>query len=150
LAVLATYVGDEFLALYHCVRSLAVKEPFPDAWDNLILLFERVRLDFFPHLWLIIFILNTFTPTSIFYLGISYGVMILQNRSSHLRSLHGEADFDFLKPFERSNVQSELQSSDDFSNCNMLKAEHNCSVETDLWSLFIRTMSFFFLKSRYS
>ncbi|XWS19613.1 hypothetical protein CRYUN_Cryun31cG0030600 [Craigia yunnanensis] len=41
LAVLATYVGDEFLALYHCVRSLAVKEPFPDAWNNLILLFER-------------------------------------------------------------------------------------------------------------
>ncbi|GAB4826969.1 hypothetical protein Ancab_033850 [Ancistrocladus abbreviatus] len=41
LAVLATYVGDEFLALYHCVRSLAVKEPFPDALDNLILLFEK-------------------------------------------------------------------------------------------------------------
>lgn len=110
LAVLATYVGDEFLALYHCVRSLAVKEPFPDALDNLILLFER-------------------------------------NRSSHLRSLHGEADFDFLKPFERSNIQSKLQSSDDFSNCNMLKAEHNCSVETDLWPRLIRTMSFFFLKS---
>ncbi|KAK8504021.1 hypothetical protein V6N13_092749 [Hibiscus sabdariffa] len=43
LAVLATYVGDEFLALYHCVKSLAVKEPFPDAWNNLILLFERNR-----------------------------------------------------------------------------------------------------------
>ncbi|KAK9131822.1 hypothetical protein Scep_011350 [Stephania cephalantha] len=41
LAVLATYVGDELLALYHCLRSLAVKEPFPDAWDNLILLFEK-------------------------------------------------------------------------------------------------------------
>ncbi|CAK7350571.1 unnamed protein product [Dovyalis caffra] len=41
LAVLATYVGDEFLALYHCIRSLAVKDPFPDAWNNLILLFER-------------------------------------------------------------------------------------------------------------
>ncbi|KAF1882270.1 hypothetical protein Lal_00038916 [Lupinus albus] len=41
LAVLATYIGDEFLALYHCVRSLAVKEPFPDAWKNLILLFEK-------------------------------------------------------------------------------------------------------------
>ena len=44
LAVLAIYVGDEFLALYHCIRSLAVKDPFPDAWNNLILLFERVRL----------------------------------------------------------------------------------------------------------
>lgn len=43
LAVLATYLGDEFLALYHCTRSLAVKEPFPDAWNNLILLFEKVR-----------------------------------------------------------------------------------------------------------
>ncbi|MBA0626843.1 hypothetical protein Godav_004430 [Gossypium davidsonii] len=43
LAVLATYVGDEFLALYHCIRSLAVKEPFPDAWNNLVLLFERNR-----------------------------------------------------------------------------------------------------------
>lgn len=43
LAVLAIYIGDEFLALYHCIRSLAVKEPFPDAQGNLILLFERVR-----------------------------------------------------------------------------------------------------------
>ena len=44
LAVLAIYVGDEFLALYHCVRSLAVKEPFLDAWENLYLLFEKNRL----------------------------------------------------------------------------------------------------------
>ncbi|KAG5023360.1 hypothetical protein JHK82_019263 [Glycine max] len=43
LAVLATYIGDDFLALYHCVRSLAVKEPFPDAWDNFILLLEKNR-----------------------------------------------------------------------------------------------------------
>ncbi|VVA92853.1 unnamed protein product [Arabis nemorensis] len=43
LAVLATYVGDEFLALYHCVRSLAVKEPFPGALNNLLLLFEKNR-----------------------------------------------------------------------------------------------------------
>nr|XP_027112028.1 protein SMG7L-like isoform X2 [Coffea arabica] len=41
LALLATYVGDAFLALYHCTRSLAVKEPFPDAWNNLMLLFEE-------------------------------------------------------------------------------------------------------------
>ncbi|XP_030543545.2 nonsense-mediated mRNA decay factor SMG7-like [Rhodamnia argentea] len=44
LALLSTYVGDEFLALYHCIRSLAVKEPFPDAWNNLILLLEKSRL----------------------------------------------------------------------------------------------------------
>ncbi|QHO14830.1 hypothetical protein S245_032132 [Arachis hypogaea] len=43
LAVLATYIGDEFLAMYHSIRSLAVKEPFPDAWNNLILLFEKNR-----------------------------------------------------------------------------------------------------------
>ncbi|CAA3026239.1 SMG7L [Olea europaea subsp. europaea] len=43
LALLATYVGDSFLALYHCIRSLAVKEPFPDAWNNLMLLFEKNR-----------------------------------------------------------------------------------------------------------
>ncbi|KAG2318902.1 hypothetical protein Bca4012_054873 [Brassica carinata] len=43
LAVLATYVGDEFMALYHCVRSLAVKEPFPGASNNLLLLFEKNR-----------------------------------------------------------------------------------------------------------
>lgn len=42
LALLATYTGDPFLALYHCIRSLAVKEPFPDAWNNLMLLFEEV------------------------------------------------------------------------------------------------------------
>ncbi|KAI3498754.1 hypothetical protein L1887_34535 [Cichorium endivia] len=41
LALLATYIGDDFLALYHCVRSLAVKEPFPDAQDNIMLLFEK-------------------------------------------------------------------------------------------------------------
>ena len=43
LALLATYVGDPFLALYHCIRSLAVKEPFPDAWKNILLLFEEVK-----------------------------------------------------------------------------------------------------------
>ncbi|XP_057764481.1 nonsense-mediated mRNA decay factor SMG7-like [Salvia miltiorrhiza] len=43
LALLATYVGDAFLALYHCIRSLAVKEPFPDAWRNILLLFEENR-----------------------------------------------------------------------------------------------------------
>ncbi|KAL7088976.1 hypothetical protein ACP275_13G160900 [Erythranthe tilingii] len=43
LALLATYVGDAFLALYHCVRSLSVKEPFPDAWRNIMLLFEENR-----------------------------------------------------------------------------------------------------------
>lgn len=43
LALLATYIGDDFLALYHCIRSLAVKEPFPDARDNIMLLFEKVN-----------------------------------------------------------------------------------------------------------
>ncbi|XP_073137976.1 nonsense-mediated mRNA decay factor SMG7-like [Henckelia pumila] len=43
LALLATYVGDSFLALYHSMRSLEVKEPFPDAWGNLVLLFEKIN-----------------------------------------------------------------------------------------------------------
>ncbi|XP_042520470.1 protein SMG7L [Macadamia integrifolia] len=50
LAVLATYIGDEFLTLYHCIRSLAVKNPFPDAWDNLNLLFDKNRASNLPSL----------------------------------------------------------------------------------------------------
>nr|GMC83883.1 protein SMG7L [Ipomoea batatas] len=50
LALLATYISDAFLALYHCVRSLAVKEPFPDAWNNLMLLFEENRSSHFHSL----------------------------------------------------------------------------------------------------
>ncbi|KAK8629375.1 hypothetical protein V6N13_078217 [Hibiscus sabdariffa] len=109
LAVLATYVGDEFLALYHCVRSLAVKEPFPDAWNNLILLFER-------------------------------------NRSSHLHSLSSEADFDFLKPFQRSDSQVKSQSSEKISQDSPLKDENDHSG-MNFWPLLIRSLSFFFLKS---
>lgn len=111
LAVLATYIGDEFLALYHCIRSLAVKEPFPDAWNNLMLLFEK-------------------------------------NRSSSLHSLSSKAHFDFLNPSEKCVVQNELQLSDGFPNCNTSKAsEHLFSFKTDLWSLFIRMISFFIIKS---
>ena len=110
LAVLATYVGDEFLALYHCVRSLAVKEPFPDAWKNLIVLFE-------------------------------------ENRLSNLQSLSKEAHFDFLKPSKSFEmIQSQL--SDGSSNCSISSStEEVHSVETDLWSLIIRMISFFFIKS---
>lgn len=43
LALLGTYVGDSFLSLYHCLRSLAVEEPFPDVWRNLMLLIEENR-----------------------------------------------------------------------------------------------------------
>eukprot|EP01018_Ginkgo_biloba_P025128 Gb_21699 [translate_table: standard] len=43
LAVLATYVGDELLAVYRYFRSLAVETPFVTARDNLILLFEKNR-----------------------------------------------------------------------------------------------------------
>ncbi|GLJ08852.1 hypothetical protein SUGI_0097090 [Cryptomeria japonica] len=47
LAVLATYVGDELLALYRYFRSLAVELPFGTARDNLILLFEKNQLHYF-------------------------------------------------------------------------------------------------------
>lgn len=95
LAVLATYVHDEFAALYHCVRSAAVKEPFPDAWDNLVVLLEK-------------------------------------NRSSHLSSLSTDAHFNLSKPSERSNVLLRSQPSD----------------QHELWSLFVRIISFFYIKSR--
>ncbi|XP_010108172.2 protein SMG7L [Morus notabilis] len=103
LAVLATYIGDEFLALYHCIRSLAVKEPFPDAWDNLLLLLER-------------------------------------NRSSPLQSLSSEAQFNFIKPYERSITKTNSKSID-HSSCR-----NNGSAATDFWSLFIRIISFFVVK----
>ncbi|KAG8634505.1 protein SMG7L isoform X2 [Manihot esculenta] len=109
LAVLATYVGDEFLALYHCIRSLAVREPFPDAWNNLILLFER-------------------------------------NRSSHLHFLCIEAQFDLLNLSE-STFLTKSPSANDASNCKMGQAGDEGSRGIHLWPLFIRTISFFFLKS---
>ncbi|XP_038876945.1 protein SMG7L [Benincasa hispida] len=99
LAVLATYVNDQFLAMYHCVRSSAVKEPFPDAWDNLVLLFER-------------------------------------NRSSLLPSLSRDGQFNFLRPSEKCFLKSKSQIKDD-----------NKCLETDLFSLLIRTLGFFFIKS---
>lgn len=43
LAVLATYIGDEMLAVYHYFRSLASEAPFLTAKDNLVLLFEKNR-----------------------------------------------------------------------------------------------------------
>ncbi|XP_047179959.1 nonsense-mediated mRNA decay factor SMG7-like [Vigna umbellata] len=107
LAVLATYIGDEFLALYHCIRSLAVKQPFPDAWNNLILLFEK-------------------------------------NRSSPLEFVSSEVSVDFMKPFCRIE-ETKVQGKDDSSNCN--KSEGKNNHFTKLWSLIVRTMSFFFISS---
>jgi hypothetical protein len=42
LAVLATYVDDELLAVYRYYRSLAVEVAFLTARDNLLMLFEKV------------------------------------------------------------------------------------------------------------
>ncbi|XP_059670801.1 nonsense-mediated mRNA decay factor SMG7-like [Cornus florida] len=110
LALLATYVGDDFIALYHCVRSLAVKEPFPDAWDNLILLFEK--------------------------------------NMSHWQSPSGEVHFNFSKPAERIILETKSQSSRGSSNNSVLEAtEDVSSVKKDLWPLFVRMISFFFIES---
>ncbi len=38
LAVLATYTDDDFEAIYHYFRSLAVSNPFVTAKDNLVVL----------------------------------------------------------------------------------------------------------------
>ncbi|XP_059665402.1 nonsense-mediated mRNA decay factor SMG7 [Cornus florida] len=43
LAILATYSGDEFVAVYRYFRSLAVENPFSTARDNLIVAFEKNR-----------------------------------------------------------------------------------------------------------
>ncbi|CAE5958709.1 unnamed protein product [Arabidopsis arenosa] len=101
LAVLATYVGDEFLALYHCVRSLAVKEPFPGASNNLLLLFEK-------------------------------------NRSSPLKSLSTDAQFNFSNPSERNITVKNV------------REDRNLIAGVDLWPLVVRTTSFFFLKSSFN
>ncbi|MBA0757755.1 hypothetical protein Gotri_020823 [Gossypium trilobum] len=46
LAILASYSGDELLAVYRYFRSLAVDNPFLTARDNLIVAFEKNRLNF--------------------------------------------------------------------------------------------------------
>ncbi|KAL6073696.1 Telomerase activating protein Est1 [Balamuthia mandrillaris] len=43
MAVLATYVDDELNAVYRYFRSLAVRNPFVTARDNLVVLFEKNR-----------------------------------------------------------------------------------------------------------
>ena len=47
LAILATYMGDELVAVYRYFRSLAVEIPFSTARDNLIIIFDKVFV-FFP------------------------------------------------------------------------------------------------------
>ncbi|KAG6486395.1 hypothetical protein ZIOFF_054965 [Zingiber officinale] len=46
LAILASYSGDELLAIYRYFRSLAVDIPFSTAKDNLIVAFEKNRQSF--------------------------------------------------------------------------------------------------------
>ncbi|CAL9063155.1 unnamed protein product [Musa banksii] len=43
LAILASYLGDDLLAVYRYFRSLAVEIPFSTARDNLIIAFEKNR-----------------------------------------------------------------------------------------------------------
>ncbi|CAH8271618.1 unnamed protein product [Arabidopsis lyrata] len=43
LAIVASYLGDEFTTTYRYFRSLAVEIPFPTARDNLIVAFEKNR-----------------------------------------------------------------------------------------------------------
>lgn len=43
LAILATYSGDEMMAVYRYFRSLAAENPFSTARDNLIVAFEKNR-----------------------------------------------------------------------------------------------------------
>jgi protein SMG7 len=41
LAVLATYVNDDFNAMYHYFRSMSSANPFPTSKENLMVLFEK-------------------------------------------------------------------------------------------------------------
>ncbi|XAR59164.1 hypothetical protein NMG60_11014841 [Bertholletia excelsa] len=110
LALLATYIGDEFLALYHCIRSLAIKEPFPDASDNLILLFEK-------------------------------------NRSSHLNSLSKKLQFNFLNPSARITSNTGLPSHSGSMNNDVPQTSENIHcTRSELWPLFVRMISFFFIE----
>lgn len=58
LAILASYSGDELVAVYRYFRSLATESPFSTARDNLIVAFEKVL----PYVVLVdgIFVLCTF------------------------------------------------------------------------------------------
>lgn len=75
-------------------------------------------------------------------------LVILQNRSCDLPSLSGGEQFDFLQPFERSDSLVKLQSSEKVSDDVPLKGENDHSAGMNFWLLLIRTLSFFFLKSR--
>ncbi|KAI8920216.1 hypothetical protein DFJ77DRAFT_451699 [Powellomyces hirtus] len=43
LAVIASYAGDELLAVEYYLRSLAISKPFATAFENLDILFEKVQ-----------------------------------------------------------------------------------------------------------
>lgn len=47
LAILATYSGDELVAVYRYFRSLGIDNPFSTARDNLIVAFEKNRQSYF-------------------------------------------------------------------------------------------------------
>ncbi|GAB2295603.1 hypothetical protein Dimus_029760 [Dionaea muscipula] len=46
LAILVSYSGDEYVAIYYYFRSLAVDSPFLTARENLVLAFEKNRLKY--------------------------------------------------------------------------------------------------------
>lgn len=125
---MATYVGDEFLALYHCVRSLAVKEPFPGAENNLRLLFEKV-------IHSLTLALLAAVGLCLLYICSKCLFSLLQNRSYSLQSLSANAQFNFLNPSERNVTVKDRDLS-------------QAMAVIDLWPLVVRTISFFFLKSR--
>ncbi|KAA8517266.1 hypothetical protein F0562_017559 [Nyssa sinensis] len=47
LAILASYLGDDLVAVYRYFRSLAVDNPFTTARDNLIIAFEKNRQSYY-------------------------------------------------------------------------------------------------------
>ena len=124
-----------------------VKEPFIDAWNNLILLFEKViwykdSLIHYNSFYLLFNVLKLLIHSSS-----QVSLMILQNRSSPLKYVSSKICLDFLKPFLRIGEETKAQWEDDSSNCNKFEGKSNHF--TKLWSLMVRRISFLFISSRY-
>ena len=75
--------------------------------------------------------------------------MILQNRSINMISESSD-EYDFYKPSEWISIPNKAgASSGTFYNTNTPEvAERDQSEPTDVWTLIIRTFSFFFLDPR--
>lgn len=91
-----------------------------------------------------------FDDPMILYVLVCLSFVNFQNKSAPLDSLSNSADFNFLNPSARSTSLTQLRSSyDSFKDDTPLATEHLNPTKSDLWPLFVRMTSFFFIESRY-